>query len=105
MIFNNSLILFIAFSIIFISAGVSLDRVDICGQLAESPDTFDRLADMLEEEELIATDTALAVKADKSSTPYARASRMIRPAIEQAKLDPEKHKIFLKILKNFKLRV
>ena len=88
-----------------ISTGATLNRVDICDQLAESPDTFDRLADMLEAEELIATDTSLAVKADKSSTPYARASRMIRPAFEQAKQDQEKYKILVVILKKFKLHL
>ena len=88
-----------------ISTGAALNRVDICSQLAESPDTFDRLADMLEAEELIATDTSLAVKADNTSTPYARASRMIRPAIEQAKQDEEKYQILVEILRKFKLHV
>ena len=85
--------------------GVALGCIEICDQLAESPDGFDRLADMLEAMELIAKDTALAVKADKTSTPYARASRMIRPAIEQSKEDQEKHMILIAILKKFKLRV
>ena len=88
-----------------IFTGVALDCVKICDQLAESPDTFDRLADVLESMELIAKDTALAVKADKASTPYARASKMIRPAIEQAKQDQEKHLILKAILEMFKLRV
>ena len=97
----------IAFSIHdpFSHAGAAFNRIEICDQLAESPDTFDRLADMLEAEEFIATDTALAVKADKASTPYARASRMIRPAIEQAKQDQEKHMTLIAILKKFKLRL
>ena len=60
----NSLTLLIALNVLFISAGITLDRVDICDQLSESPDTFDGLADMLEVEELIAKDTAVAVKAD-----------------------------------------
>ena len=87
------------------TGAANLNRVDLCHQLAESPDTFDRLADMLETEELIATDTSQAVKADKSSTQYARASRMIRPAIEQAIQDQEKYKILVVILKKFNLRV
>ena len=85
--------------------GAALNCIEICDQLAESQDTFDRLADMLEAMELIAKDTALAVKADKASTPYARASRMIRPAIEQAKQDQEKHMTLIAILKKFKLRL
>ena len=89
----------------FPDPGATFNRVAICNQLAVSPDTFDRLADMLETEELIATDTALAVKADKSSTPYARASRMIQPAIERANQDPEKHKIFVAILKTFNVHL
>ena len=85
--------------------GAALNRVEICNQLAESPDTFDRLADMLEAEELIATDTAQAVIADKASAPYARVSRMIRPAIEQAKQDQEKNRTLIDILKMFNVRV
>ena len=71
----------------FISTGATLNLVDICGQLAQNPDTFDHLADMLKAEKLIAPDTSLAMKADESSTPYAMASRMIQPAIEKVKQD------------------
>ena len=88
-----------------IFTGGALGCIEICDQLAESPDVFDRLADMLDAMELIAKDTALAVKADNASTPYAKASRMIRPAIQQAKEDQEKHMILIAILKKFKLRV
>ena len=89
----------------FVSTGALLNLIDICGLLAENPDTFHRLADMLKAEKLIAPNTSLAVKADKASAPYARASRMIQLAIGKAKQYQKKYKILVTILKEFKLRV
>ena len=59
---------------------------------------------MLLETKLIVRDTALAVQADKSE-PYATASKMMQPAIEKAKQDPQMHKALVEILKKFNLRV
>ena len=86
-------------------SAVTLNSIDICDQLARIPDVFPRLADMLEVAELIAMDTALAVINDQSSTPYRRASKMIRPAIEQAKKDDKKYKSLVVILKKFNLKI
>ena len=66
---------------------------------------IDRLADMLEVEGFITRDASLAVKANPSLTPYAKASQMIGPAVECANRNQEKHKILVEILasKHFKL--
>ena len=83
----------------------TLNRIDICGQLAKNPHSIECLADMLEAEEFIASDTAQAVKADSKSSPYARASRLIGPAIECVNHNQEKHNTLVQILKHFNISI
>ena len=66
---------------------------------------IDRLADMLEAEGLIASDTAQTVKADLGSSPYARASQLMGPAIDCVHRDQQKLEILVTVLtcKHFKI--
>ena len=59
---------------------------------------IDCLADMLEAEGFITRNTSQAIKADSTSSPYAKASQMIGPAIECANRNPEKNDILITIL-------
>ena len=86
-------------------AGIELDCEDICDQIGNDCDIIPRLADRLHKENLIAKDTCQAVKNDFVSPPYTRASRMIGPAIERAKWNPEKHKSLIITLKQFNIRL
>ena len=79
----------------------ALNHVDICDQLSSNPDTFHRLADMLEAEGLIARDTSQAVKANTTSAPYAKATQMLQPAIKCANDNQEKRRVLVKVLTEF----
>ena len=85
--------------------GVELDCADISDQIASHCDVIPRLADRLHKQNLITRDTCQAVKNDHISPPYAKASRMIRPAIERAEHDPAKHKSLVITLKEFNIRL
>ena len=74
-----------------ITAG-SLDRLKvlnsnymcICEQIAANPDIITRLADKLHSKEFINIDTLQAVNYTPSLSPYERATRIMRPAIDRS---------------------
>ena len=86
-------------------AGATLNCIDICDQIARAPQMIERLADELEADGFIARESMLAVKHDAVSSPYFKASQMIRPAIENANCDPERTQRLVAILTSEQYRL